>query len=266
MSMYFNLFMFLTGLTLIIRLTRQPGLMLISRQGGRCYKVQFIGLGLIGAVMIGVFPNIAKAAVNVDKVVFAEVRGRATTSAFSTTAANELLLAFVASDGPTTGGQTVTVTGAGLTWTLVRRTNTQFGTAEIWRALAPAVLTNVTVTSTQSKTTFDQSLTVVAFTGASGVGSSAGNAASTGAASVTLTTTGANSLVYGVGNDWDRAIARTFGSGQSLVRQWVDAAVGDTFWSQRFTDPIAAAGTPVTLSTTAPTSDRWNFTAVEITP
>jgi hypothetical protein len=264
MSMYFNLFMFLTGLTLIIRLTRQPGLMLISRQGGRCYKVQFIGLGLIGAVMIGVFPNIAKAAVNVDKVVFAEVRGRATTSAFSTTAANELLLAFVASDGPTTGGQTVTVTGAGLTWTLVRRTNTQFGTAEIWRALAPAVLTNVTVTSTQSKTTFDQSLTVVAFIGASGVGTSAGNAASTGAASVTLTTTGANSLVYGVGNDWDRAIARTFGSGQSLVRQWVDAAVGDTFWSQRFTDPIAAAGTPVTLSTTAPTSDRWNFTAVEI--
>ena len=43
---------------------------------------------------------------------------------------------------PTTGGaQTVTVSGAGLTWTLVSRANASSGDAEIWQATAaePAV-------------------------------------------------------------------------------------------------------------------------------
>jgi len=38
------------------------------------------------------------------------------------------------------------VAGGSLTWVLVQRTNTQSGTAEIWRAFAPTALTNVTVT------------------------------------------------------------------------------------------------------------------------
>jgi hypothetical protein len=217
---------------------------------------------LIFATIIGLFPGSASAAV--DKVVFADAHGRATTASFSTSAANELLVALVSSDGPSSGGQAVTVTGAGLTWTLVRRTNTQPGTTEVWQAMAPAALANVAVTSTPSKTTYDQSLTVVAFTGAAGVGASAGASARTGASSVSLVTTAANSLVYAAGNDWDTAIARSLGTGQTLVHQWVDTATGDTFWSQRMTDPVAAAGTTVTLNTTAPTTGRWNLTAVEI--
>src|SRR5207245_1203663 len=130
-----------------------------------------------------------------------------------TTAAGDVLVAFVGADGPTSG-QTATVTGAGLTWTLVRRTNTRPGTSEIWRAVAPAVLTNVTVTSTLGLiTAYDQSLTVVAFKGASGVGASGTASAATGAPTVTLTTTKARSWVFGVGNDWDRAVARTVGAG-----------------------------------------------------
>ena len=71
---------------------------------------------------------------------------------FSTTATNELLLALVAADNVNAAATTVTnVTGGGLTWVLVRRTNTQKGTAEIWRAFAPAIVTNATVTATLSQ-------------------------------------------------------------------------------------------------------------------
>jgi hypothetical protein len=88
-----------------------------------------------------------------------------TTAAFSTVSPNELLLAFVS--GGTTGavGQTVTgITGGGLTWVLVKRTNAQTGTAEVWRAFAAAPLTGVTVTATLSQST-TSSITVMSFTG-----------------------------------------------------------------------------------------------------
>ncbi|HEY5154848.1 MAG TPA: hypothetical protein VIJ47_08950, partial [Acidimicrobiales bacterium] len=68
----------------------------------------------------------------------------------------------------------------------------------------------------------------------------------------------------GVGNDWDRAVARTPATGQALVHQWVDAGSGDTFWTQSMAAPTVQAGTVLTLSDTAPTNDRWNYTAVEI--
>jgi hypothetical protein len=72
------------------------------------------------------------------------------------------------------------------------------------------------------------------------------------------------SWVWGVGNDWDRAVARTPVSGQILQQQWVDTRVGDTFWVQSTGGPQAAPGI-VTLHDNAPTNDRWNMTAVEIT-
>ena len=61
--------------------------------------------------------------------------GAQTTPAFTTAKSGDLLLAFVSSDGQRTG-QTSTVTGAGLTWTLVKRANTRPGVSEIWKAQA----------------------------------------------------------------------------------------------------------------------------------
>ncbi|MFN0148825.1 MAG: galactose oxidase-like domain-containing protein [Dehalococcoidia bacterium] len=200
---------------------------------------------------------------SVDRTVAINLRGTAVTPTFSTAEANELLVAFVMSDGPGTAAQSATVSGAGLAWTLVRRTNTQSGTAEIWQAMAPAVLTNVTVTSTLGAAGFDQSLVVVAFKGAAGVGASNGASGTTGAQSVALTTTASGSLVYATGFDWDGAAARTVGSAQSLAHQSLVANIG-TMWVQRFIDPIAGTGTIVTSNTTAPTNHRWNFSAVEI--
>ena len=102
----------------------------------------------------------------VDRVIFSDGAGTRITPSFSTSAAPEALLAFAAADGPASGGQALTVTGAGLTWSLVKRVNTQAGTSEIWQATAPGVLSNVTVTSTLAFGGARQSLTVVTFSGA----------------------------------------------------------------------------------------------------
>jgi len=200
----------------------------------------------------------------VDVSVFRDGTGQVTTPAFHTALPNELLLAFVASDGPSSSAQTATVSGAGLTWTLVKRANTQAGTAEIWSATAASTLSNVSVTSKQGRSGFAQSLTVIAIQGTSGTGAAAAANAPSGAPMVTLSTTKAGSLVYGVGNDWDQAIPRTLGLNQIIDHQWANSGSGDTFWVQHTTGPAAAAGSAVTLSDTAPTTDRWNFAAVEV--
>ncbi len=196
-----------------------------------------------------------------------------TTSTFSTQAGNELLLAFVATDYLSGTNTTVTgVSGAGLTWQLVKRTNAQHGSAEIWRAFAPSALSNVTVTATLSQSVVS-SLTVVSYagvdtSGANGsgaIGATGSGSASSGAPTATLTTTRSNSLVVGVGNDWDQAIARTAGAGQVLIHQDL-SPTGDTYWAQQVTAPIPVSGTTVTFNDTAPTTDRYNLTVAEVLP
>jgi len=81
-----------------------------------------------------------------------------------------------------------------------------------------------------------------------------------------VTTTKANAWVFGVGNDWEEAISRVVIAGQTMIHQWVDTAVGDTFWVQSSGAKINNAGTSFRLGVTAPTADRWNFAVVEIVP
>ena len=183
--------------------------------------------------------NVSSGGATVDAQTSKDGRGTLTTSAFSTAQAGDVLVAFATSHGPGSSAQTMTVSGAGLSWTLVKRVNAQKGTTEIWTAKAAGALTNATVTSTPVKSGYDQSLTVVAFAGSGGLGASAAASAANGAPTVSLTTTRANSLVYGAGNDYDNAVARVAGAGQALVHQWVDTAVGDTFWTQYRTLPVA---------------------------
>jgi hypothetical protein len=194
-----------------------------------------------------------------------------TTPSFSTTAGNELLLAFISTDAVSSPNITVTgVTGAGLTWVLVRRTNAQLGTAEIWRAFSANVLTGVTVSATLSQSV-DSSMTVLSFTGVDSSGTNGSGAigatgsgnASSGAPTASLVTTRGGSLVLGVGNDWDSPTRRTVGSGQTLVHQYLPP-VGDTYWVQMESSTTPASGTTVTINDTAPTTDRYNLTIVEV--
>jgi hypothetical protein len=207
-------------------------------------------------------------AITVDTIATGHQGAAATTVAatgVTTTGTQELLLAFVSSDGPSGGGSTISgVSGGGLTWTLRQRANAQAGTAEIWRAVAPTPLTNVTVTATQASGSWQSSLTVVAFLGAdTAPGAVTAASAATGAPSATLTTTRAGSWVWGVGTDWSTATARTVGPNQTLVDQFLSPA-GDTYWVQRQNTQTPAAATPVTINDTAPTADRYNLALVEV--
>jgi Big-like domain-containing protein len=204
----------------------------------------------------------------VDKTVSVDGTGARTTPLFSTAAAGEVLVAFAASDGPSAANaQSLTISGAGLTWTRVRSIAGRPGVVEIWTATAPSVLTNVSVTSTQSVTAggpFNQSLTVIAFSGVSGVGASNAVSGLSTTASAGVVTQAAGSLVYAVGNDFDRAIARTIPAGQTKVHEFL-APTGDTFWVETANAPVATAGTTATLSASVPApADQFNFAIVEV--
>ena len=97
-----------------------------------------------------------------------------------------------------------------VTWQLVARSNAHLGDAEMWSAVAPA------------------SITVVSFIGAAGVGATKVASANSGAPSTTIVTTGTNSLIFGAGNDWNHAIARTPLPDQAIVHQFL-TPVDDTY-------------------------------------
>ena len=220
--------------------------------------------------------NVASSGLAIDVTAFGDRSTSASTiatSTFSTSASDELLLALIAADDQSAGGERVnSVSGAGLTWELVVRTNVQRGTSEIWRTVAPTVLTSVSVTATLAQAAA-ASITVVSFTGADvsgtngsgGIGAIKSASATSGAPTGSLTTTRNNSLVFGVGNDWNNAIVRTLGAGQTMVHRYL-ATVGDTFWVQRATTPTPVAGTTVTIGDTAPTGDQYNLALGEVLP
>ena len=196
---------------------------------------------------------------------------------FSTGSGNELLLAFVSTDYSAGANTIVTnISGGGLTWALVVRTNVQYGTSEIWRAFAPARLSSVSVTATLSQSVA-ASMTIMSFTGADtsstdgsgAIGATGRGQAPSGAPTATLTTTRNGSWVFGVGNDFDQAIARTPGTGQSLVHQALPNSHGvavNTLWVQMRNSPTLLSGTSVAINDTAPTTDRYNLGIVEILP
>jgi hypothetical protein len=185
------------------------------------------------------------------------------TPAFSTTAGSLLLVAFVSYDGPVSEPQTATVSGAGLFWQLLKRSNAQYGTSEIWVAWATDPLSAVQVTAAPGVESFHGSMTVIAFSNASGAGVVGQASAPNGAPDIFLPGVFAGNWVFAAGNDWDRAVGRTPVSGQFLVHQRVDTGVGDTFWVQATTTPSAADGL-VDIHDSAPTNDQWNYVAVEI--
>ena len=202
-------------------------------------------------------------AVVVDKVVFSDGTGARTTAAFSTAAPGEVLFVFRPSAGWSRGRPDLDGLRSGRAHARATRRRAGWDVRD-WRATAASVLTNVTVTSAQSTDGYHQSLTVVAFRGAAGSGASAGASGSTGAPTLTLTTTQPGSVVYAVGNDWDNAIARTLPGNQAMIHRCFLPPVGDTMWVQNRIGSIPGAGTAVQMNATGPTTDRWNLAAVEI--
>ena len=195
-------------------------------------------------------------------------KGPVSAGPVTTTSPNTLLVAFVTSDGTASPTQSVSVSGGGLTWTRVRQANAQYGDAEVWQAMAPALLAGATITSTPAIASYDQSLLVETFHGAAGVGASGAASAPGGTTSVSVTTTAPGSLVFSAGMDWDHSIYPTPVTGEMLVHQWIDETApnytaGDTFWVQATAAPVPAAAAVVAMadsrcrSATAGTPWRW---------
>ncbi len=191
--------------------------------------------------------------------------GSFTSAKFNTTGTNELVLAFIEADGPFAPTQSIAgVSGGGLTWTLAARSNSTWGTTEVWQAFATRKVVNIHVTAALAKPGFDGSITLAAFKGAAGhVGAVAAAGAVNGPATVGLTTTACSSLVWGAAHDWTNAASPVPGAGQSFVHGFRDRRVLDSFWTQQLNAAVPA-GTAVTLSDTGFTMDRWTFAAVEI--
>ena len=231
---------------------------------------------LFAAVLCLFFSIPMRAALATDANVSKDLAVASTTAAtpaFSTTSGQELLLAFISTDYLTGANTTVqSVSGAGLTWVLVGRANAQSGSSEIWRAFAATPLSAVSVTATLSQKVVS-SITVVSFTGADpsgtngagAIGAVANASSARGAPAATLVTRRNNSWVFGVGNDYDNAIARTPVSGQTILHQYLTPA-GDTYWVQNQGSPTLASGVSITLGDTAPTGDRYNFVICEVLP
>lgn len=188
--------------------------------------------------------------------------------ALTTRGPNELLLAFVSTDGPKAANQTVRqVTGGGLTWKETVRQGKQPGDAEIWTAYAPARLASVSVRATLNRTPFEGSITVVAFTGArASLGAVAIGADLSTTALAGLTTTAAGGLLYATGHDWNSALTPLAGPGQAVVHNFGDPTVRDTSWVQRVTAPSAKSGVLTTFKAGLHAGDRWNLVGVEVLP
>jgi len=224
-----------------------------------------VGTGPPSAPSNAVTPSAPTSGITVDKSLFRDGKGALTTPSFSTSSGAEILVAYVGYDGPSGGGkQTATVSGAGLTWTLAKRVNTQSGDAEIWWAKAAAALSGATVTATPKAGGYYGSLSLLTYQKATGIGSVAGAGAPSGAPGVTVTGVPAGGWVFAVGNDWDGATARGLPSGQSLVHQYL-APAGDTIWVQSTSTSSPGGGT-VDIDDTSPTSDQWNLAAVTVVP
>ncbi|MFZ4519801.1 MAG: Ig-like domain-containing protein [Microthrixaceae bacterium] len=206
------------------------------------------------------------AVIKVDAQVNRRARGALTSPALTTPTPGDLLVAFVSFDGPNgANGQSATVTGAGLTWSLVKRSSSQGGVSEIWAARVPTTLSNATVTATPARGGYDGMLTVLAFSGADSAGVAGASGAPSGAPDIYLPGVPTGAWVFAVGNDWDGSVARVPVAGQTLVQQWLDSAVGDTFWVQSMAAPSVAPGL-VTIHDSAPTNHQWNYAAVAIIP
>jgi hypothetical protein len=192
-------------------------------------------------------------------------RSSVTSPAFSTSQPNETLLALLASDGPAKGTiRFSSVTGGGLTWHLVSRSSASPGDAEIWAAQTTTRLTGVRIRATRNSGAYHGLLTIISIPAAGQLLSiaTAGSAgAQSGQPSLTLRDVPAGSGVYAVGNDWDRAVGRQVGAGETLVSQSVDTQVADTYWTQRLSAPSASPS--VTVTDSAPTGDEWNVAAVD---
>ena len=196
--------------------------------------------------------------------------GGVVSPAISTTGADRLILAFVSADGPESSSagaaqRVSAVTGGNLSWTLVSRSNSTGGTAEIWQAHATSLITGATVTAKFAKTGFEGSITVAAFANTPGaVTVSAATAGKTGAAAATLSSGSSDTpnQFWAVGHVQSRDTDPVPLLDQELTHTFSDHHAGNTFWTERRS--LGFGDGDLTIGLAAPTTGKWQLVAVAI--
>lgn len=199
---------------------------------------------------------------SIDRVSSAKGRDSVTVNV-STTAAGDLLVAFVTGKGPQGKRQTSAVSSGGLKWTFMGREDAGRGDAEVWSARAVGTLHKLHVNCAGNYKGWDLAITVVAFKNAAGIAKVTTSHGTSGAPKGQLTTSKINSWVFAVGDDWLNSALRTAGSGQAIVSQSTGTQ-HDTSWVQARTSITPKAGTMVTINDTKPTADPYDMVLIDI--
>lgn len=181
----------------------------------------------------------------------------------------DLLVASVA----TYNGSTVSISGAGLSWTKVLdqadTVTGDGGLISVWDARAPSTspVAALTVASAISGNDgWDQTLDVTAYAGAAGVGSTAfANGPDGPPPSLTVVPQDTGSWIATVGFDADSMTTVTPGVGQSLDGTFPDTTEDAQMWFQH--DLLGTtASHDLTVGDTLSPTGRWDLGAVEILP
>lgn len=228
----------------------------------------------LAGVVAAPMPVSAVSGVAVDRVVSTSENGVSSIAApaiATSGTAPQVVVAYVAADGPAGSRQTVFgVNGCGLSWLgsggerVDNHANDQDGVAAAYYAVSYKPLTDCVVTARLGTGGYAASITVAVLSGASR-SVTFSKASGSGTAPQAVARADAGSLVFAVGNDWDGAVPRTLLPGQSIVSETVNTDVGDTFWVQRLTEPATAPG-PVIVGSSAPDDHQWNLVTVTAHP
>ncbi|UAJ79188.1 hypothetical protein IT072_18600 [Leifsonia sp. ZF2019] len=196
-----------------------------------------------------------------------------TASGLTTSTAGDTLVAFYQADGPEdANAQSGVISGGGLTWTLIKRANGQRGTSEVWATTAPASLSNASISAQRSNSDDDyhQTLTVIAYRNASGVGASTGAGDPGTDPNLSLTTTAANSLVLTGGIVAYPELLNVTSNGHSLLLDSQDVTdqvhsslYGSEYWVSATNTQLPNA-TTVAFTTANGNGAPWNGVSVEI--
>lgn len=185
-----------------------------------------------------------------------------------TTAIGDRLVVVAATEDTST--TLATPTGGGLTYSLAQSVSpgASFSRVYIWTTTATAASTfNIDITATGGG---QFGFAVVRHSGSNGFGNSAGTSNASGAPSLSLTTTAAESAIVAINADWNAgAGARTWRTINSITPtsgnglEFVYAATGNyTAYAARWNDAGTAGAKTTGLS--APTGQKYVIAAIEV--
>ena len=186
-------------------------------------------------------------------------RGKLATGPLTTTSANDLLLAFVAAQGPARGQRVRSVTGDGLHWSRVTEATSPQGASSIWQARAPRPLGHTTVTATLAKTGYGGMLDVTALAAGATLGPVAKRSGAHTSPSLPLKVSAA-ATIFAVAHDASSGPAPRALGGNLISDQARGGKRGGTSWTLSAPGGTAAVG----LGGAKPAS--WSLAAVAVLP